>query len=222
MANEKEVKKTKRRSKKADAPVEEVSEVQVETVDAPVAEVPADDDVPDVPERERIRRYDVVITSERAGYRPPKAALAAMVPQLAFRGFASPVDKAIAETWTEVYFEPGPSAHEIFIEKSYNSDEPVFKELALRVTEKPFFCDFSETPKRPLYWSITIYSSRFTDPIGAFRKLFLEAFNLRVSVCSTDAGPVPEHKVVPEDEKPLEKKKRERGQGIVGTEVEEK
>ena len=220
MASEKEEKKSKRR-KKAD-----VAEVQAEesaAAEVTEAEVPAATaDEPDVAENERIRRYDVVITSERAGYRPPKAALAAMVQQLAFRGFASPVDEAIAEKWTEVYFEPGPSAHEIFIEKSYNSDEPVFKELVLRVTEKPFFCDFSETPKRPLYWSITIYSSRFNDPIGAFRKLFLEAFNLRISVCSADAGQVPEHKVVPEDELPVEKKKRERGLGIVGTEVEEK
>lgn len=235
MASEKsEAKKPRRRSKKAEeaevqaaevveAPAEavEAPAAAAEVVEAPAAAVDSTDDAPDVPENERIHRYDVVITSERAGYKPPKAALAAMVQQLAFRGFASPVDEAIAEKWTEVYFEPGPSAHEIFLEKSYASDEPVFKELILRVSDKPFFCDFSETPKRPLYWSIELYSSRFTDPLGSFRKLFLDAFNLRITVCSNDAGPVPEHKTVPEDELPPEKKKRERGLGIAGTDVEE-
>ena len=235
MASEKsEVKKTKRRSKKAEQeteninqavenesePVAEAAPVEEASVEAAVEEIPIADE-PDVPENERIHRYDVVITSERAGYKPPKAALAAMVQQLAFRGFAAPVDEAIAEKWTEVYFEPGPSAHEMFIEKSYTSDEPVYKELVLRVSDKPFFCDFSPTPKRPLYWSIELYGSRFVDPIGAFRKLFLDAFNLRIAVCSTDAGPVPEHKTVSEEELPIEKKKRERGLGIAGTDVEE-
>ncbi len=236
MASEKsEVKKPRRRSKKAEQEAEMISqtaEPDQPSAEAPAEEVPAVVDVveaapveaadePDVPENERIRRYDVVITSERAGYKPPKAALAAMVQQLAFRGFASPVDEAIAENWTEVYFEPGPSAHEIFIEKSYTSEEPVYKELVLRVSDKPFFCDFSQTPKRPLYWSIELYGSRFVDPLGAFRKLFLDAFNLRIAVCSTDAGPIPEHKTVSEEEQPIEKKKRERGLGIAGTDVEE-
>ena len=233
MASEKsEVKKTKRRSKKADQePVNITQAVEAEhsehavedasVQDAPVAEAAPVADEPDVPENERVHRYDVVITSERAGYKPPKAALAAMVQQLAFRGFAAPVDEAIAEKWTEVYFEPGPSAHEMFIEKSYTSDEPVYKELVLRVSDKPFFCDFSPTPQRPLYWSIELYGSRFIDPIGAFRKLFLDAFNLRIAICSKDAGPVPEHKTVSEEELPIEKKKHERGLGIAGTDVEE-
>lgn len=179
------------------------------------------EDLPDVPENERIKRYDVMITSERAGYRPPKAAVGAMVQQLAFRGFASPVDEAIAETWTEIYFEPGPAAHEIFLEKEYNDDAPVYREVMMRFCEKPFFCDYSDTPNRPLYWAIEIRGSRFANPLGAFRKLFLDALNLRVSVAARPAEPLPPHLVVPEDELPVDKKKRERGRGLAGTEVEE-
>ena len=86
-----------------------------------------------------IPRYDLIITSERAGYRPSKAGVGAIVRQLAFRGFANPVDEAVAETWAEIYFEPGPSSHEMFIEKSYSQPEPVFNELVFKFTEKPFF-----------------------------------------------------------------------------------
>lgn len=181
----------------------------------------ADADQPDVAENERVKRYDVMITSERAGYRPPKAAVMAMVQQLAFRGLASPVDEALAETWAEIYFEPGPSAHEIFLEKEYNSDLPVYQEMAMRFCEKPFYCDYSDTPKRPLYWGIEVRGSRFTNPLGSFRKLFLDALNLRVAVAVRPAEPIPPHLVVPEDELPVDKKKRERGRGLAGTEVEE-
>lgn len=255
MAEKTEPKKTRKRTKKAEAQeevkVEAVQEAPVETAEKPVeaeekpveaeakaeekpgeaeekpVEAKADDavkaeeDLPDVPENERIHRYDIMITSERPGYRPPKAAVYAIVSQLALRGLASPVDEAIAETWTEIYFEPGPTAHEIFLEKGYSDDAPVYHEIIMRFADKMYFCDYSETPQRPLYWSIEIRGARFTTPIGAFKKLFLDAINLRITTAYRDAQPIPPHKVVPEDEKPIEKKKRERGSGIAGTDVEE-
>ena len=237
MAEKTEPKKTRKRTKKAEAQeevkVEAVQEAPVETAEKPVeaeekpveakAEdaVKAEEDFPDVPENERIHRYDIMITSERPGYRPPKAAVYAIVSQLALRGLASPVDEAIAETWTEIYFEPGPTAHEIFLEKGYSDDAPVYHEIVMRFADKMYFCDYSETPQRPLYWSIEIRGARFTTPIGAFKKLFLDAINLRITTAYRDAQPIPPHKVVPEDEKPTEKKKRERGSGIAGTDVEE-
>ncbi len=224
---EEEKKTARRRVKKVedDVAVEVVKDVEnVESALDDVAKletVAVLSDEPDVPPNEIIPRYDVMITSERAGYKPPKVAFGGMVQQIAFRGFANPVDESIAEKWIEVYFEPAYAAHEIFIERAYTSEEPVFKELVLRVQDKPFFCDFSSTPKRPLYWCIEIRGSRFKDPIGAFKKLFLDAFNVRVSVDVCDARPIPEHRVVSDDEKPIEKKKRERGAGMAGTEVEE-
>lgn len=240
----KEKKTSRRRTKKA---VEEETVVkttdsseQSQSVDAPkdsedvksdaevnesaISQVSAaadDEDMPDVPENERIRRYDVMITSERPGYRPPKTAFAAMIQQLAFRGLANPVDESIAENWVEVYFEPGPTAQDIFCLKGYDSDEPIYKELVVRSQDKAFFCDYSDTPKRPLYWCIEIRGSRFQNPLGSFKKLFLDAFNLRVTVASHDAQTIPPHRVVTDDELPTEKKKRERGAGLAGTEVEE-
>ena len=162
-----------------------------------------------------------MITSERAGYRPPKAAVMSMVQQLAFRGLASPVEEAIAETWAEIYFSPGVSSHEIFIEKAYTSEAPVYHEAVMKFAEKPFFCEYSETPHRPLYWCIEFRGSRFAQPLGSFRKLFMDALNLRVSVSVRDAAPIPPHRVVPEDELPVEKKKHERGAGLAGCEVQE-
>lgn len=165
--------------------------------------------------------YDVMITTQSAGYRPAKRAVYEMVQQLAFRCFASPVDEAVAETWTEIYFEPGPAAHEIFLEKAYVDDAPVFREMVLKFSEKPFYCDYSETPKRPLYWAIEVLGCRFREPLGAFRKLFLDSWNLRLTVSSTQEREAQPHKVVPPDEMPVEKKKKERGRGLAGTEVEE-
>lgn len=203
-----------------DAPVSDDAFVDT-TVQTDFSDNHDENDQPDVPQNERVHRYDVIITSERAGYKPPRAALAAMVQQIAFRGFATPVDEAIAETWTEVYFEPGPAAHEIFIEKEYPFSDHVFNELVLRVQDKPFFCEFSQTPKRPLYWAIEIRGSRYNTPFGSFKNLFLDALNLRITVDFEDAKPATPHKIVPENERPIEKKKHERGAGIVGTEVTE-
>ena len=173
------------------------------------------------PEKTQSNGYDVMITTQSAGYRPAKRAIYEMVQQLAFRCFASPVDEAVAETWTEIYFEPGPAAHEIFLEKSYVDDAPVFREMVLKFSEKPFYCDYSETPKRPLYWAIEVLGCRFREPLGAFRKLFLDSWNLRLTVSSTQEREAQPHKVVPADEMPVEKKKKERGRGLAGTEVEE-
>ena len=214
-----EAKAAKVRAEKAKA-----AKAKAEAEEAKAEETKAaasDDDQPDVPENEIIKRYDLMITSERAGYKPPKYGVVSMVQQLAYRGFASPVDEAIAETWTEIYFEPGPAAHEIFLEKNYTDEAPVFHELRLRFSDKPFFCDYSQNPKRPLYFAIEILGSRFKSPIGAFRKLFLDALNLRIATDFHDAEPIPPRKEVPEDEKPFEKKKHERGAGLAGTDVEE-
>ena len=211
------VKAEKAKAAKAKAEEAEAAKAAEETAKAEAS----DDDQPDVPENEKIQRYDLMITSERAGYKPPKYGVVAIVQQLAYRGFASPVDEAIAETWTEIYFEPGPAAHEIFLEKNYTDEAPVFHELRLRFSAKPFFCDYSQTPKRPLYFAIEILGSRFKAPIGAFRKLFLDALNLRIATDFHDAEPIPPRKEVPEDEKPFEKKKHERGAGLAGTDVEE-
>lgn len=171
--------------------------------------------------KEGFPRYDIIITSERAGYRPSNSGVGAIVRQLAFRGFANPIDEAVAETWTEIYFEPGPAAHEMFIEKSYPYPEPVFHELVFKFTEKPFFCADTSTPQRPLYFAIEIYGSRFNTPIGAFKKLFLDTLNLKIAVDVRSPQPIPEHKVVSEDEKPVEKKKHERSNGMAGSAVYE-
>lgn len=181
-----------------------------------------EDDQPDVPANEKVHRYDLIITSEKPGYKPPKAAISAMIQQLVFRGFASGTEEAIADGWQEVYFVPGPSAHELFMEKgSYNSDNPVYHELIFRVSDKPFTCAYTTTPNRPLYWSIEICGSRFKTVTGAFKKFFLDAYQLRIAVDAQDAGPAREHRVVPKEEVPEERKKRERGNGLAGVEVNE-
>lgn len=166
------------------------------------------------------KRYDVLLVSERGGYKPSRSAIGTMVHQLAYRGFAAPVEEAIAEKWLEIYFEPSVSAHEVFWEKAYTSGEEVFEELVLRVEDKAFFAEYGDI-KAPLYWSIEFRNCLFEEPLGHFKKLFLEALNLRLHVVSREHKGLPPHRVVAEDEVVVEKKRRERGAGLAGTHVEE-
>ncbi|MBQ1267497.1 MAG: hypothetical protein IIY06_12200 [Proteobacteria bacterium] len=195
---------------------EESNDVQAKDND-----VKTENDETPTPVVDTIPRYDIMITSERPGYKPPKAAFAAMVNQLAYRQFGVPVEEAVAEKWVEVYFEPGVAAHEIFIEKAYSSPHPVFMEICLKCADKPFNCDYSKTPLRPLYWAIEIRGSRYKDILGSFRKIFQDAFNLRIETAVRDFTNLPEHRSIPVEELPPEKKKHEKGLGLVGTNVEE-
>ena len=190
-------------------------------VQAKDSDVKTENEETPAPAVDTIPRYDIMITSERPGYKPPKVAFAAMVNQLAYRQFGIPVDEAVAEKWAEVYFEPGVAAHEIFIEKAYSSPHPVFKEICLKCADKPFNCDYSKTPLRPLYWAIEIRGSRYKDILGSFRKIFQDAFSLRIETAVRDFTNLPEHRSVPVEELPPEKKKHEKGLGLVGTNVEE-
>lgn len=201
--------------------VENTAVIESNVENTAVVEFDAENTSKPSPKKTHANGYDVMITTQSAGYRPAKRAVYEMVQQLAFRCFASPVDEAVAETWTEIYFEPGPAAHEIFLEKAYVDDAPVFREMVLKFSEKPFYCDYSDTPKRPLYWAIEVLGCRFREPLGAFRKLFLDSWNLRLTVSSTQERDAKPHRVVPADEMPVEKKKKERGRGLAGTEVEE-
>ena len=189
-----------------DAAVQEKDEAKSEEAPAVVDKTP---------------RYDIMITSERPGYKPPKAAFAAMVNQLAYRQFCVPVEEAVAEKWVEVYFQPGVAAHEIFLEKAYSSNIEVFKEICLKCADKAFTCEYSKTPLRPLYWAIEIRGCRYKDVLGSFRKIFQDAFNLRIEIAVRDFTALPEHRSVPVEELPPEKKKHEKGLGLVGTNVEE-
>lgn len=221
-------KKTKGRSKKViaekeiqEATIEETQKATTEEIGNLDHTTISDEDQPDVAENERIKRYDIILTSERAGYRPPNVAVSAMVQLLAFRGFAVPYEEAIAQTWTEIYFKPGVAAHDIFMDKGYDSDVEIFKELCFRFSEKPYTIEYSNTPKRPLYWSMEIRGARFKNVYGSFKKHFLDALSLKLAESSRPFESLPPHLEVPEDEAPLEKKKRERGPGLAGSAVEE-
>ena len=169
----------------------------------------------------QVPRYDVLITSEKAGYRAPKVAIGTLVRMLALHGFADPVDEAVAENWVEIYFKPSVSSHEIFYKYDYNGPE-VFLEAVMRFEDKkPFFAEYGNT-KRPLYWALEFRGCVYQSPLGPFRKMLLEGLNIRVAVdVRPHKEPMPPHRIVPEEEKPIDKKKRERGSGLAGTDVME-
>ncbi|MDX9722891.1 MAG: hypothetical protein RBU37_19230 [Myxococcota bacterium] len=165
-------------------------------------------------------RYDVMILSERAGYRAPGNALRTMVNMLAFRGFAQPYEEAVAKDWLEIYMKPGPAAHEVFHKYAYDGEQPVFHEAVLRADERGFLPEYGPT-EITQFFMIEYRACVYTDPLGPFRKLLLDSLHLRVAVYQRPHLALPPHATVAEDERPEEKKKRERSAGLAGTEVDE-
>jgi len=178
------------------------------------------DEQPQLTERAPSPRYDILIVSGRAGYRAAGGALRTLVQMLAFRGFAQPYDEAIAKDWLEIYMKPGPAGHEIWNEHAHVLELPVYNEGIVRADERGFTAPFGGLVA-PLYFSITFYGCVYKEPLGPFRKLMMDSLNLRIAVYTQPAGEIPSRSTVGDDEKPEEKKKRERGNGVAGTEVDE-
>ncbi len=166
-------------------------------------------------------RYDVMITGG-PGYKAPNDAIRSVIMMLAFRGFAKPTDEAIAEDWLEVYMEPGVSASEVFFKTAYNGPQPVFYEAIVRAGQEPMTAEYGPTGT-PLYFMIEFRGCIFKEPLGPFRKILLDSLHLRANVHVREHAGLPSHKVVPEDEAPIDKKKhkREIGPGLVGSKVDE-
>lgn len=182
---------------------------------------PIDEDLAPPPAIEDAQRYDVLVIPSNAGFRAAGNAIRSVVMSLNFRGFAKPVEEAIASDWAEIYCEPGPAAHEVFYERAYTGPEPVFKECVVYAGNEPAELDYG--PPRPVYFMIEFRGCVYKEPLGPFRKLLMDSVNFRASVHVREHAGLKPHRTVADDEAPGEpaKKKRERGPGLAGTEVEE-
>ena len=168
-----------------------------------------------------IPRYDVLILSHDTSLRMPDGAAASLLRYMAATQLALPKEEAVAETWSEVYCEPGPASHEIFIKGSYTDPEPVFLELAMRFGKAPAEVDTGEGPLQVAFF-IEIRGARFKEPGGSFRKRLRDLLYIQPQVFARAHEALPPHREVPEGEEPTDKRKKPgAGGGLAGTRVEE-
>jgi len=166
-------------------------------------------------------RYDVLIVPANAGFRPAVKAIRSIVMTLNFRGFASPVDEAVHTDWAEIYCEPGPASHEVFHKGPWTGPRPIFLECMVRAgTEE---AEFDYGPDRPVYFAIEFRGCLFKEPLGPFRKLLKDSLNFRSRVYYRDHESLPPHRTVGDEDGPEDpaSKRRERGPGIAGSDIEE-
>lgn len=166
-------------------------------------------------------RYDVMIVPSSPGFKAATNLIRTMVSTLAFRGFATPVDEAVAKDWVEIYMEPGPAAHEVFHKTGYSGPQPVFHEAIFRAGDQPAELEYG--PKAvPVYVYLEFRGCVFKEPLGPFRKLLLNALHLRAVVHFREHTALPPHKNINDGDEPVDvEKKKERGPGTVGSDVQE-
>lgn len=174
-----------------------------------------------------VKRYDVLILSTNRGFRMTPRGAHAIIMNLSLSGKAKPYEEAVAKTWTEVYMKAGPSTSEIFTKLGYSGEHPIFEEAAFFFsTDKPVDLEYGPTD-RLVHWYMEFRGCTFKAPYGRFRKLFLNAFNIRIEAYFRDfSGELPPHREVAEDELPedealLRRQEKDRSAGKMGTEVHE-
>ncbi|OIP30791.1 MAG: hypothetical protein AUK47_24135 [Deltaproteobacteria bacterium CG2_30_63_29] len=166
-------------------------------------------------------RYDVMIVPSSPGFKAATNLIRTMVQTLAFRGFAKPIDEAIGKDWVEIYMEPGPAAHEVFHKTGYAGPMPVFHEAVFRAGDQPAELDYGPQSV-PIYVYLEFRGCVFQEPLGPFRKLLLNALHLRALVHVREHTALKPHLSVPEGDGPIDPdKKKERGPGTVGSDVQE-
>ncbi len=167
------------------------------------------------------RRYDIAIVPQNRALRLSNQGGGALVRYMAATRTAVPCDEAIAETWTEIYCKPGPSAHELFVKGEYHGERPVFEEAVIRFGTKPVTLDYGAGPGA-VYCFIELRGALFDAPTGPFRQRIQEMLYVRPDVFTRPwSGELPPHLEVGEDERPKDTPKRGSGSGRAGTAVEE-
>ncbi|MFT7622247.1 MAG: hypothetical protein ACI9WU_001415 [Myxococcota bacterium] len=165
-------------------------------------------------------RFDLIFFPEDLRKVAPLAG-EAVLRYLATERVGLPYAEAIAETWVEVYCKPGPSAHTPFVKGGWGDDTDVmFEEMMVRFGEKPIALPFGMEGETTFY--VEFRGCLFEDSMGKFKSKFKDILHVRPASHTRKFEGLPEHLVVPEDEQPIDKRKKKgpRG-GVAGTRVEE-
>ncbi len=168
-----------------------------------------------------IERYDLLIVPQNRSLALPHGSARALIGHIAVTRIGRPYEEAVADKWVEVYMEPGPSAHEAFIRGGYEEPEPVFLEMVARIGSKPRSLDYGIGCEAVCVF-LEIRGSRYDATNGHFLKKITDIMQVRFDVLRRPHEGLAEHLVVPEDEKPKDRRRRGGpGPGVAGTAVEE-
>ena len=167
------------------------------------------------------QRYDILLVPEDLNSRISPGMGEAILRNLCVGRVVRPVDEAIADTWVEVYMEPGPSAHEPFLVGANTAEEAIFKEAVVRFGTKPVTLPYGEE-KTEVTFYLEFRGCLFKDVLGPFKQRFQDVMYKRPTIYEREHTGLPEHLTVPEGEEPKEKKKRSGNLGgQAGTRIEE-
>jgi len=183
----------------------------------------ATDTQPDATPKAPQQRYDILAVSQNRGFNVVEQGLKSLVNFLQASGYVRVYDEAIAEEWTEIYCNVGPSSHEMFVKGPYSNDEPLFREFAIRGGIRPVYVPFGAAdPEETCYFWVEIRGALFSELAGKIKNKLKDVMVTRFDFYSRPHEALPPHAVVPADEAPTDKKKRKEGPAArVGTAVEE-
>lgn len=166
-------------------------------------------------------RYDILFVPSQRDLALPEGAMATLIRHLAGVRIGRPVDEAVADKWVEVYMEPGPSAHEVFVRGGYDGEQPIFLEMVARVGSKPVRLLYGARCEAVNVF-LEVRGAIIDAPIGHFIKKVNDLMRVRMDIYRRDHDGLPEHAVVAEDEQPRDRRRKPGGgPGQAGTSVEE-
>ena len=166
------------------------------------------------------QRFDLLFTAEDPRRRVAPGAAVALLRHLSTLRIVLPDDEAVAETWTEVYCKPGPSAHEPFVTGAYDGKRPVFKEMAIRFGTQSVRVRYDGLDV-PVFFFVEFRGCLFEDVTGAFRRKFEELLYVKPALHVRPHRRLPRHRTVPPGERPRKPERKGRDGGRAGTTVEE-
>jgi hypothetical protein len=167
-------------------------------------------------------RFDLLFVPTDGGHVLPDAAARSLLRQLATLQLAVPFDEAVAATWVEVYLQPGPAAHLLFVEGPAPDVGPPFLEGVFRFSETRTEPPFGDAP--PCAVSLELRGAAFPDVLGTFRQRIAEVLGMRVALHRRSHEALPPHRVVPDSEKRVVPEKAPSPgstRGAVGVRIEE-
>lgn len=166
-------------------------------------------------------RYDITVFVNNPSTVVGEGIAVSLLKNLAAGRMVTPVDEAVHKDWVEVYCEPGPSAHDPFVRHAYDGEFPVFREAIIRWGTTPV--DPEEVGGRgPIYFYFEFRGCLFKEPMGPFRKRFMDVTKMRPQFHVEDHASLRVRKTVDPEDAPKNKRlKKGPGAGMAGTSVEE-
>ena len=167
-------------------------------------------------------RHDLLLVPTDGGHVLPDAAARSLLRQLATLQLAVPTDEAVAARWVEIYLQPGPAAHLVFVEGPAPDDEAAFLEGVFRFADERTPLPFGDGP--PVAVSLELRGAAFPDVLGTFRQRVAEALGMRLALHRRPHESLPPHREVPEAERrvvPEKAPKAASTRGAVGVRIEE-